>query len=97
MLYETEGKWTAGYELYYTGTQYDEEYNLKQSYWIMGIMAMRHFQKFSVFINFENFTNVIQSNFEPLVLPPYNNPSFPDIWAPSDGFVFNGGIRINLL
>ncbi|WP_303922221.1 TonB-dependent receptor [Draconibacterium sediminis] len=97
LMYETEEKWSVGYELYYTGSQFDEQYNTKPDYWMMGFMAMRHFKRLSVFINFENFTDVIQTNYEPLVLPPYNSPTFPDIWAPSDGFVFNGGIRINLL
>ncbi len=97
LMYETEGKWSVGYELYYTGTQFDEQYNTKPDFWMMGFMVMRHFKNLSAFINFENFTNVIQTNYEPLVLPPYHSPTFPDIWAPSDGFVFNGGIRFNIL
>lgn len=97
LFYEVEEKWSAGYELYYTGSQYDEMYTTKPDFWTMGIMLMRHFEKVSVFINFENFTNVLQSDFEPLVLPPYNNPTFPDIWAPTDGFIFNGGIKLRLL
>lgn len=96
LIYETEGEWTAGYELYYTGSQFDEQYDVKPSFWMMGVMLMRNFERFSVFINFENFTNVIQTNYEPLVLPPYDTPTFPDIWAPSDGFVFNGGVKINV-
>ena len=97
IFYEIEDSWSAGYELYYTGKQFDEMYDLKSDFWIMGIMLMKHFKRLSVFINFENFTNVLQSDFEPLVLPPYNNPTFPDIWAPSDGFVFNGGFKIAIL
>jgi outer membrane receptor for ferrienterochelin and colicins len=97
LFYEIEEKWSAGYELYYTGKQYDNFYDEKTDFWTMGVMLMRYFEKFSLFINFENFTNVIQTDFEPLVLPPTNNPTFPDIWAPSDGFVFNGGIKIKLL
>ena len=97
LLYEIEDSWSAGYELYYTGRQFDEMYDVKPEFWIMGIMFMKHFEKLSVFINFENFTNVLQSDFEPLVLPPFNNPTFPDIWAPSDGFVFNGGFKFNIL
>jgi outer membrane receptor for ferrienterochelin and colicins len=93
LYYEVEDKWSAGYELYYTGSQFDELYDQKPEFWVMGIMIMRHFKKLAVFINFENFTNAIQTKYEPLVLPPYNSPSFPDIWAPSDGFVFNGGLR----
>ena len=96
LMYETEDKWSVGYELYYTGNQFDELYIVKPDYWIMGFMAMRHFEKFTAFANFENFTNVIQTNYGPLVLPPVNSPTFPDIWAPSDGFVFNAGIRINI-
>lgn len=96
LYYEVEEKWSAGYELYYTGKQYDNQYNTKPHYWTMGLMLMRHWERLSLFVNFENFTNVMQSNFEPLVLPPTNNPSFSDIWAPTDGFVVNGGIRFNL-
>ncbi len=97
LYYEVEDKWSAGYELYYTGSQFDELYDQKPEFWVMGIMIMKHFKKLAVFINFENFTNIIQTNYEPLVLPPYNSPSFPDIWALSDGFVFNGGLRWRIL
>lgn len=97
LMYETEEKWSVGYELYYTGSQMNEQFEPKPDFWVMGFMVMRHFKNLSAFINFENFTNTIQTKFEPLVLPPYNSPGFPDIWAPSDGFVFNGGIRINIL
>ena len=96
LFYEVEGKWSIGYELYYTGSQFDEMYDAKSEFWTMGFMVMRFFENFSLFINFENFTNVIQSDYEPLVLPPTNNPTFPDIWAPTDGFVFNGGIKIEI-
>ncbi len=97
VVYEVEEKWSAGYELYYTGSQFDELYDKKPDFWMMGVMIMRRFKKLSVFINFENFTNVIQTDYEPLVLPPYNNPSFPDIWAPADGFVFNSGVKFKIL
>lgn len=96
LFYEIEEKWSAGYEVYYTGKQFDNLYNQKTDYWTMGVMLMRHWARLSVFVNFENFTNVMQSDFEPLVLPPTNNPTFPDIWAPTDGFVFNGGIKLRL-
>jgi outer membrane receptor for ferrienterochelin and colicins len=97
LYYEIEDKWSAGYELYYTGSQFDNLYQEKPDYWIMGVMVMRMFKRLSVFINFENFTNVLQSNYEPLVIPPIDNPTFPDIWAPVDGFVFNAGIMFKVL
>jgi iron complex outermembrane receptor protein len=96
LFYEVEEKWSAGYEVYYTGSQLDESYVLKPEYWTMGIMLMRYFKRVSVFINFENFTDVIQSDFEPLVLPPVNSPTFSNIWAPTDGFVFNGGFKLRI-
>ncbi len=96
LLYEIEDKWSAGYELYYTGEQFDNSFKTQPDFWIMGVMFMRHFERFSAFINFENFTNVLQSNYTPLVLPPNNHPTFPDIWAPTDGFVFNAGIKLSL-
>ncbi len=88
LMYEVEEKWSIGYELYYTGSQFDHSYDSKPDFWIMGLMVMKYF---------ENFNNVIQSDFEPLVLPPYSDPIFPDIWAPTDGFVFNGGFRLTIL
>ncbi len=97
LFYEVEEKWSAGYELYYTGSQLDEMYDKKPDYWVMGVMLMRMFERLSIYVNFENFSNTIQTNYEPLVLPPLNNPTFPDIWAPSDGFVFNAGLKIKIL
>ncbi len=97
LFYEIEEKLSIGYELYYTGSQFDEMYDAKSDFWTMGFMVMKYFKNLALFINFENFTNVIQSDYEPLVLPPYNNPTFTDIWAPSDGFVFNGGFKLTIL
>jgi iron complex outermembrane receptor protein len=97
IFYEIEEKWSAGYELYYTGSQFDEMYDKKPDYWVMGVMLMRKFERLSIYVNFENFANTIQTKYEPLVLPPLDNPTFPDIWAPSDGFVFNAGLKIIIL
>lgn len=97
LMYEKDEKWTVGYELYYTGEQFDEGYDLKPDYWVMGFMVMREAGKFSIYANFENFNNTIQSDFEPLVLPPYENPAFPDFWAPVEGFIFNAGVKYNIL
>lgn len=97
LFYEIEEKWSIGYETYYTGSQFDEFYDPKQDFLTMGVMVMRYFERFSLFANFENFTNVMQSDFEPLVLPPVNTPGFNSIWAPTDGFVFNAGIKFKIL
>jgi outer membrane receptor for ferrienterochelin and colicins len=96
LIYELEDNWSAGYELYYTGQQFDNSFDKKSDYWTMGFMVMKHFEHITIYANFENFSNTIQSDFEPLVNAPISNPTFNDIWAPTAGFVFNGGVRINL-
>jgi iron complex outermembrane receptor protein len=95
LLYEKENKWKIGYEIYYTGNQWRTDYTKTPGYWIMGAMAMRTFRKINVFINFENFTNTRQSDYEALYNPPVSNPEFKDIWAPIDGFVANGGVKVD--
>ena len=48
----------------------------------------------SVFLNFENFTDARLTRYGPLYTGSLTNPSFNDIYAPLDGFVINGGIKI---
>jgi iron complex outermembrane receptor protein len=37
-----------------------------------------------------------QSRFGSLNSGPSNTPQFTDVWAPLDGFFFNGGFKIKL-
>ena len=91
LMFEQHGKWRIGYEAYYTGRQYLSDFSRTRDYWIMGVMALREMEKFSLFLNFENFLDTRQSRYGEIVRPPYTNPSFSEIWAPTDGFVINGG------
>ncbi|MBL7736588.1 MAG: hypothetical protein JNL51_14100 [Chitinophagaceae bacterium] len=50
----------------------------------------------SFFINFENFSNTRQTRFDTIYTGPIDNPVFRDIYAPVDGFVVNGGIKVKL-
>ncbi len=94
-MYEEEDKWRIGYELYYTGPQFRSDYSKTTDYWIMGFMILRKFEKISLFLNFENFTDTRQSRYQSMITPPHTNPGFTEIWAPTDGFVANGGFIIN--
>ncbi len=96
LMYEVEEKWRVGYELYYIAHQYRSDYSRTDDYWMMGFMAMREFKRLSVFINFENFTDTRQSRFQSMYEPPATNPTQTEIWAPTDGFVANGGFLFNL-
>ena len=91
LMYESE-KWRIGYETYYTGKQLLSNGLETTEFVTMGLLAMRNFKWGSAFVNFENFTDRRQSRFTPLVLPPHENPTFPEIYAPTDGFIFSVGI-----
>ncbi|PWG04934.1 TonB-dependent receptor [Polaribacter aquimarinus] len=93
LMYESE-KWRIGYETYYTGKQFLSNRTETTDFVTMGLLVMRNFKFLSAFINFENFTDRRQSRFSPLVLPPHENPVFPEIYAPTDGFIFSVGLII---
>ena len=68
-----------------------------KDFWIYGLMTEKVYEKgFSVFLNFENFSDTRQTRFESIVSGTKLNPVFSDIYAPLDGFVVNGGIKIKL-
>jgi iron complex outermembrane receptor protein len=59
-------------------------------------MAEKLWEHFSLFINFENFTDTRQTRFDSIYTGTVTNPVFRDIYAPLDGFVVNGGLKIKL-
>lgn len=93
LMYESD-KWRIGYETYYTGKQFLSNGTETTDFVTMGLLLMRNFKVGSLFVNFENFTDRRQSRFSPLVLPPHENPVFPEIYAPTDGFIFSIGLII---
>ncbi|WP_299148372.1 TonB-dependent receptor [uncultured Dokdonia sp.] len=93
LMYESK-KWRIGYETFYTGKQFLSNGTETTDFVTMGLLVMRNFKLGSVFVNFENFTDRRQSRFSPLVLPPHDNPVFPEIYAPTDGFIFSVGLII---
>ncbi|MBJ3490279.1 hypothetical protein JGC24_25695, partial [Salmonella enterica subsp. enterica serovar Albany] len=65
-------------------------------FWVLGIFGEKNFGKFSLFINAENITDTRQSRFGQVVFPPFQNPTFAEIYTHTEGRVFNGGIKIRL-
>ena len=96
LMYEVHDKWRIGYEAYYKSSQLRNDLSETPNFWTMGFMIMRTFNKLSFYANFENFTDTKQQNFQSMLIAPHNNPTFTDIWAPTDGFIFNTGILIKL-
>ena len=67
-----------------------------KAYWLTGFMIEKLWEPVSVFINFENFTDTRQTKFDTIYSGTVSQPSFRDIYAPLDGFVVNGGVKIKL-
>lgn len=96
LMYEIEEKLRIGLEAYYFSPQTLSDGTQSESYWIMGLMTEYMWERLSIFLNFENFTDTRQSKFGPIYTGSLSNPSFSDIYAPVDGFVINGGFKLNL-
>lgn len=96
LMYEIEEKLKIGLEAYYFSPQKLNDGKTGKEYWICGLMAEKLWEKFSIFINFENFLNTRQTKFDTIYTGSISNPAFRDIYAPVDGFVTNGGIKIKL-
>jgi iron complex outermembrane receptor protein len=96
LMYEVEDKWKLGLEAYYYGRQRLNNGTFGRPFWIAGFMAERLWERISVFINFENFTDTRQSKFDTIYTGSLSNPQFRDIYAPVEGFVVNGGIKVRL-
>ena len=96
LVYEIEGKLKIGMEAYYFNKQQLSDGSTGRPYWLAGLMAEKIWNKFSVYINFENILDVRQTKFGAIYSGPISNPVFKDIYAPLDGFVVNGGIKVRL-
>lgn len=98
-MWEDHGKGRIGIEAYYTGEQAldDNPYRTRsRPYLHLGILGEITFGKVSLFANAENLLDVRQTKYDPLLLPQ-RAPSGQwtvDAWAPLEGFILNGGIRL---
>ena len=96
LMYEKEGKLKIGAEAYYFSPQRLNDGAMGKAYWTFGLMGEKFWKRFSVFLNLENFTDTRQTKFDTIYTGSVNSPVFRDIYAPLDGFVANGGIKIRL-
>lgn len=94
LIYEKEGSMKIGLEGYFTGKQYLSNGTSTPAYSELGFMAEKIFRNFSLYINFENFTDTRQSNYKNVVNGSHLAPTFDEIWTHTEGFVFNGGIKL---
>jgi iron complex outermembrane receptor protein len=99
VMWEAEEWGRAGVELYYVGHQSLEDNPYRTQgvgQFIFGALVEKRFAQVRLFINAENLGNVLQTHYDPLVRPQRHPDGrwTVDAWAPLDGRVVNGGIRV---
>lgn len=97
LIYEKEDNFKMGLEGYFTDKQFLYNGTQTPNFWVFGFMAEKTLlERLSVFVNFENFTDVRQSKYNSVVSGTHNNPIFDDIWTHTVGFTINGGVKLKL-
>jgi outer membrane receptor for ferrienterochelin and colicins len=90
-----------GLETFYTGTQRldDNPYRAESpDYLIIGVLAEQTIGPFRLFLNLENLTDRRQTRWDPIVRPSRGADGrwTVDLYAPAEGRVVNGGVRLGL-
>jgi outer membrane receptor for ferrienterochelin and colicins len=99
VMWEGEAWGRAGFEAYYTGRQplEDNPYRSRgRRYVLFGGLFERRVGRARFFINVENLADIRQTKYDPLIRPaPLPSGRWTvDAWAPLDGRVWNGGVRV---
>jgi iron complex outermembrane receptor protein len=99
-MWEQHDRGRVGFEAYYTGRQELEENPYRsrsRPYVELGALAEITIREgVSLFLNLENLLDVRQTKYDPLPLPARGADGrwAVDAWAPLEGFVANGGVRL---
>lgn len=98
-MWEKSGKGRIGFEAYYTGRQQldDNPYrSVSRRYVEMGMLGELILGRASLFLNLENILGVRQTRYDPILRPnrAADGRWTVDVWAPTEGFVVNGGVRL---
>jgi len=98
-MLEEHDRGRVGLELYYTGKQAldDNPYRtVSDDYFELGFLAEIAVGKTRLFVNAENILGTRQTKYDSLlrsVRAPDGRWTV-DVWAPTEGFVLNGGVRL---
>ena len=98
-MWENEERGRVGFEAYFTGRQRleDNPYRRRSAaYVLFGALVERRIGRIRLFINAEDLGGVRQTRWDPLIRPSQaaDGRWTVDAWAPLDGRVVNGGVRI---
>jgi iron complex outermembrane receptor protein len=98
-MWEDHDKGRLGLEVYYTGAQPLDDNpwrSTSRPYFEVGLLGEIVVGKARLFLNAENILGTRQTRYDPLLLPERaaDGRWTVDAWAPTEGFVLNGGIRL---
>ena len=100
VMWEGEEWGRIGFESYYTGLQSLDDHpyrDVSKRYVLFGGLFERRVGRARLFINVENLADIRQTKYDPLIrrtrLP--DGRWTTDAWAPLDGRVWNGGVRVS--
>ena len=98
-MWEKHDRGRLGLEVYYTGRQTldDDPYRARsRRYFEIGLLGEIVVGKARLFLNAENLLGVRQTKYDRLVRPQraVDGRWTTDAWAPTEGFVLNGGVRL---
>jgi iron complex outermembrane receptor protein len=98
-MWEREGRGRIGIEAYLTGRQELEDNPYRSQsvpYVLFGGLLERSIGRVRLFVNAENLGNIRQTHWESIIRPTraVDGRWTVDAWAPLDGRVINGGVRV---
>ena len=96
LAYEFSSQFRAGIEAAFTGRQYLDDGSRTPAYPFVAAMFRYDISRFAFVLNCENLLDYRQTKQENIIIPPVNNPTFKQLWAPIDGRVVNLSVRIKL-
>ncbi len=89
VTYEFGEHFRAGIEATYYGKQYLDNGTETEGYLFSALMMNYKTGIFSYVLNCENLLDYRQNKNNSIVMAPYTNPTFKEIWAPIDGRIVN--------
>ena len=98
-VWERHGRGRIGIEAYYTGEQALEDNPFRSEsrpYLHVGILGEIAIGRLRLFANAENILGIRQTRYDPLLLPQRlpDGRWTVDVWAPTEGFILNAGVRL---
>ena len=96
LMWEAERSYRIGIEGLYVSNQKLSDGATGKGYIMYGFLLEKMWQHLNVFINVENFTDRRQTRWDTIYTGTITNPVFRDVYAPLDGIVINGGVKIKL-